>query len=279
MDAAASLTSPVAHGCGGQTSVVIGGLAINIQSANRDFIAMLERRYAGFVAEPANGGIQLEVEVVAAVGNSDSDDEELEVRYADGHWTINRGDFRAQWDPVSMRGSVRQAAYPYAIDSVMRIVHSLVLAERGGFLVHSASAVRNGRAFLFSGVSGAGKTTISRLAPPDVTLLTDEISYVRRFGERYDACGTPFAGDLGRAGENISAPIVGLYLLVQGRHNVASRIGAADAARRLLRNILFFADDANRVEQLFGSACDFVSRVPVYELTFQRDEKVWDLIR
>jgi hypothetical protein len=111
-----------------------------------------------------------------------------------------------------------------------------------------------------------------------VTLLTDEISYVRRIGDRYDACGTPFAGDLGRAGENISAPLAGLYLLVQGRHNHASPIGPADAARRLLRNILFFADDAGRVEQLFGSACEFVSRVPVYELTFRPDEKVWDLI-
>jgi hypothetical protein len=157
-------------------------------------------------------------------------------------------------------------------------VHSLMLAERGGFLVHSASAVRGGRAFLFAGVSGAGKTTISRLAPPDVTLLTDEISYVRRVGERYEACGTPFAGDLGKAGENISAPLAGLYLLVQGEHNRASRIGGADAARRLLRNILFFADDASRVERLFRSACDFVARVPVYELTFRPDEKVWDLI-
>ena len=145
----------------------------------------------------------------------------------------------------------------------MRIVHSLVLAERGGFLVHSASAVRNTRAFLFSGVSGAGKTTISRLAPPDVTLLTDEISYVCRAGNGYQAFGTPFAGDLGRAGENISAPIAGLYLLVQGRQNHASPIGPADAARRLLRNILFFADDACRVEQLFRSACEFVSRVPI----------------
>jgi hypothetical protein len=45
--------------------------------------------------------------------------------------------------------------------------------------VHAASAVRNGRAFVFAGISGTGKTTISRLAPPDVTLLTDEISYVR----------------------------------------------------------------------------------------------------
>ena len=261
---------------GGQTSVVIGGLPIDIQSDDRDFIAMLEKRYTGFVAEPANAGIRLHVEVVAPMG--DGEDDELEVRYTDGRWMINRGDFHAQWDPASNLGCVRQAAYPYAIDAVMRIVHSLVLAKRGGFLVHSASAIRNGRAFLFSGVSGAGKTTISRLAPRDVTLLTDEISYVRRVGEGYQAYGTPFAGDLGRAGENISAPLAGLYLLVQGRHNHASQIGPADAARRLLRNILFFADDASLVEQLFGTACEFVSRVPVYELTFRPDGEVWNLI-
>ena len=63
---------------------------------------------------------------------------------------------------------------------MLRIVHTLVLARQGGFLLHSASAIRNGKAFLFAGVSEAGKTTISRLAPPDATLLTDEISYVRK---------------------------------------------------------------------------------------------------
>jgi hypothetical protein len=273
------LEQSMVEGRGGRISVVIGGLPINIESANRGFIEMLEKRYAGFVAKPIEGGIRLDVEIVDPVEDEErDDDEDLEVRYAGGRWLLNRGDFRAQWDPVSLRGSVRQSAYPYAIDSVMRIVHSLVLGERGGFLLHSASAVRNGRAFLFSGASGAGKTTISRLAPPDVTLLSDEISYVRRAGERYEACGTPFAGDLGRAGENIYAPLAGLYLLVQGRHNHASPIGPADAARRLLRNILFFADDSGRVEQLFGSACEFVARVPVYELIFQPDEKVWDLI-
>src|SRR5277367_6121427 len=137
--------SSVSEDCGRQTSVVIGGLPINIQSADSEFIAMLERRYAGFLAKPAAAGIRLDVEVVAAAG--DRADEDLEVRYANERWTINRGDFRAQWDPVSMRGCVRQGAYPYAIDSVMRIVHSLMLAERGGFLVHSASAVRGGRFF------------------------------------------------------------------------------------------------------------------------------------
>jgi hypothetical protein len=274
------LSQTAAESRGGQLAVVIGGLPIEIRSENRSFIEMLAARYAGFVGEPANGrGIRLDVEIVDPIDNgADDDDEDLEVSLTDGRWTMNRGDFRAHWDPMSLRGYVRQSAYPYAIDSVMRIVHSLVLAERGGFLLHSASAVRNGKAFLFSGVSGAGKTTISRLAPPDATLLTDEISYVRRVGERYEACGTPFAGDLGRAGENISAPLAGLYLLVQGRHNHASPIGPADATRRLLRNILFFSDDAGRVEQLFRSACEFVSRVPVFELTFRPDEAVWDLI-
>jgi len=266
----------LSEGCGYIVSVVIGGLPINIQSANSDFIAMLEKRYAGFVDEHADAGIRLDVEVVAAVG--DRDDEDLVVRFEDGRWKIERGDFRAHWNPVSMRGSVRQGSFPYAIDSVMRIVHSLVLAERGGLLVHSASAVRNGRAFLFSGVSGAGKTTISRLAPADVTLLTDEISYVCRTGDGYQAFGTPFAGDLGKAGMNISAPIAGLYLLAQGRHNHAELLGSAGAARRLMRNILFFADDNALVERVFATACEFVSRVPVYELTFQPDSEVWKLI-
>src|SRR5271163_4140698 len=277
MGSPVNLMSSTTQAGGGQTSVVIGGLPINIQSPDSEFIAMLERRYAGFLAQPAAAGIRLDVEVVATTG--DRADEDLEVRYADGRWTINRGDFRAQWDPVSMRGSVRQGAYPYAIDSVMRIVHSLVLAEKGGFLVHSASAVRNGRAFLFSGISGAGKTTISRLAPPDVTLLTDEISYVCRNGDGYSAFGTPFAGDLGKAGENISAPLAGLYLLVQGRQNQARSIGPGDAARRLLRNVLFFADDASLVERLFGTVCEFVTRVPVYELTFRPEPDVWNLVK
>jgi len=72
--------------------------------------------------------------------------------------------------PRTGRGRVRQNANPYSLDSVLRILHSLILAERGGFLLHAASAICNGRAYLFSGVSGAGKTTMTRLAPPDITL-------------------------------------------------------------------------------------------------------------
>jgi hypothetical protein len=161
---------------------------------------------------------------------------------------------------------------------VLRIIHTLVLAREGGFLVHSASAVRNGKAFLFSGVSGAGKTTISRLAPPDAAVLTDEISYVRKSGEGYTAYGTPFAGELARAGENISAPLAALYLLRQGLENRIEPVGAAEAVRALLGNILFFAEDAELVRMVFQAACEFVAKVPVRRLTFLPNSSAWEEI-
>jgi len=157
-------------------------------------------------------------------------------------------------------------------------VHSLIQAPQGGFLLHGASAIRNGRAFLFSGLSGAGKTTISRLAPPDATLLTDEISYIRRDRDGYEACGTPFAGELARVGENRRAPVEHLFFLAQGPENRIDPIPTPDALRMLLRNILFFADDSNLVEMVFRSACEFLGRVPASRLTFLPDERVWELI-
>jgi hypothetical protein len=173
------------------------------------------------------------------------------------------------------------------LDSVLRILHSLILADRGGFLLHAASAICNGRAFLFSGISGAGKTTITRLAPPDVTLLTDEISYSRPAAEAgnpkesssYQAFGTPFAGELARSGENTSAPIAALFFLEQGPENRIDELSSAEAVRRLMRNILFFAEDPRLVNQLLSTACDFVAKVPIRCLTFYPDSKVWDLIR
>ena len=154
----------------------------------------------------------------------------------------------------------------------------MLLAREGGFLVHAASAVRDGRAFLFAGASGAGKTTISRLAPPDVTLLTDEISYVRRQEDGYFAFGTPFTGELALPGENLRAPVAALYLLARGRENKIEPVASAHAARGLLENILFFAGDPELVNLVFQSACEFAGRVPVYRLAFVPDSRVWDMI-
>ena len=193
--------------------IAIGGVPVRVNTTDADFLALLEDRYAGFVNDGvANSGAQAEFEFdIDLTPPAGTDPEaDVSVRYRSGRWFMERGDFRAEWDPATRSGRIRQSANPYSIDAVLRIVHTLVLVKQGGFLLHSASAIRNGKAFLFAGVSGAGKTTISRLAPPDAALLTDEVSYVRREHEGYIAYGTPFTGELAKLGENTSAPVAAL---------------------------------------------------------------------
>ncbi len=258
-------------------SIEIGGMAIALRTHDPSFRRLLENRYAGFVGTSPNSHFEFDIDLYEPSQAAPPDDE-LEVKIEAGEWLLKRGDFRARWNPDSARGQIRQSRSPYAIDAVLRIVHTLILARQGGFLVHAASAIRGGKAFLFSGVSGAGKTTISRLAPPDATLLTDEISYVRREGNRYLACGTPFAGELARVGENQSAPLSALFLLEKGLQNSIEPVGVTEAVQRLLRNILFFADDPELVELVFEAACEFASLVPVRRLVFVPDQRVWDII-
>jgi hypothetical protein len=255
--------------------VEIGGIPIALSTCDQGFLDLLRQRYIGFLSS-SSPEFELEFDLTSTVPVSDDD---VRVRRDGDEWLIERGDFHARWDPRAGRGSVRQNANPYSLDSVLRILHSLILAERGGFLLHAASAISDGRACLFSGVSGAGKTTMTRLAPPDVTLLTDEISYLRPNAEGYSAFGTPFAGELARAGENCTAPVSALFFLEQGPENRVHELSSAEAVRRLMRNILFFAEDRGLVEKLLATACDFVARVPIRRLTFYPDARVWDDVR
>ena len=256
--------------------IEIGDMPVRVNTSDPPFLAMLQDRYAGFLNSSANPEIEFDVEIIEP-GFADPD-ADVSVRHEDGRWLMERGDFRAEWNITLGHGKIRQTANPYSIDAVLRIVHTLVLARQQGFMVHSASAIRNGEAFLFAGVSGAGKTTISRLAPPDVTLLTDEISYVRGKNDAYVAFGTPFTGELAKLGENVSAPVGALYLLVKGSENRIDPVDPAEAARSLLANVLFFAEDPELVGTVFQSAFEFVSCVPVFQLTFVPDTRVWELI-
>jgi hypothetical protein len=265
-------------------SIEIGGIPIRVNTTDADFLNMLQNRYAGFVGSSEHAAVEFDVELFTP-GFVDPD-ADVRVTQRAGKWALERGDFRAEWEPARRTGTIRQSANPYSIDAVLRIVHTLVLAQEGGFLMHAASAIRNGKAFLFAGVSGAGKTTIARLAPSDATLLTDEISYVRKDGRKdvkkqdlsYVAFGTPFTGELAKLGENVSAPISALYLLAQGPENRIDPVAPGQAVRELLANVLFFAEDQELVQRSFHAACEFVSRVPVSRLTFVPDARVWEMI-
>jgi hypothetical protein len=260
-----------------RTDITIGDVTVAVHTYDPTFLRLLEERYAGFTTGARSA--DYEFDILLSPPTDIPHDADVRVWREGDAWKLTRGDFYAEWNPTTRRGRIRQSANPFSIDAVLRIVHTLVLARQGGFLLHAASALRNGRAHLFTGKSGAGKTTIARLAPPDATLLTDELSYLRKEGGEFRAYGTPFAGELAKVGENVTAPIAAVYVLAQGHENRIDKLSIADATRAVLGNVLFFAEDSELVQAVFHSACALVEQVPVRRLTFVPDARVWELIQ
>src|SRR6202020_755692 len=86
---------------------------------------------------------------------------------------------------------------------------SYALLERGGLLLHASSVLSKGRAYAFVGPSGAGKTTMARLAAPR-PVLSDEVTALRpsaSSGAPFDCFPTPFWGDMVRERAGPPAPL------------------------------------------------------------------------
>ena len=257
-------------------TVEIGGLPIRLRTPNAAFRAQIAERYSSFLRPESRA--EMEFELHFSPPDPLSAEEKLEVCCEEGRWQLSRGEFRAAFDLHTRRGHLSFIHNPYSVDTVLRIVHSLLLAPAGGLLLHASGGIRGGRGVLFSGVSGAGKTTIAQLAPPDVQLLTDEISYLRRAGDGFRVYGTPFSGELGIQGQDVSAPLAAIYLIEHGARNRRERVAEAEAVRRLMRNTLFFAQEKRLVADVFSTVCELARRVPVYGLEFLPDARVWEML-
>jgi hypothetical protein len=261
-----------------EVTVEIGGVAVQLWTRDSGFRRVIEERYEGFLNPEALPECRFEIQLISNRHGADTD-EDVSVFKSGSKWCLKRGNFQAEWDLHRRTGWIRQCANPYSIDSVLRITHSLLLAMQGGFQLHASSTIRNGRAFLFAGVSGVGKTTMAKLAPSDAIVLTDEISYIRRIDNGYRAYGTPFAGELQRPGANQSAPVQQACLLGQGERNKLRAVSQSEAIRCLMRHVLFFARDNELVEQVLDSVVHFAPRVEVVEMEFTPDRRAWELIQ
>jgi hypothetical protein len=255
----------------------IAGLQMTVVTRNRDISDLIRDRYKGFLSMGSDGWC-MEIDVRADVASHG--DTELHVaRDGEGHqFSVRRPDFAGSVDVGARCARVTLAdANEYSLDSFLRILYSLALVDARGVILHAASLVRAGRAYIFCGPSGSGKTTVAQLSA-DATLLSDELSIVRMADAGPRAFGTPFWGELARAGEDQAAPVAGIYFLHHGPRHVLTPVAAKDALQRLLPNVLFFARDATLTARVLDIAAVLVDAVPCFDLAFRLDPGFWEVI-
>jgi len=257
----------------------IAGLHTGILTRDPEVARIVRARYKGFLSAGTPADTPgWRIEMKAEPSPTLTDDVVVRPDSRPARFQVTRGDLAGTVDLGQRRGTVSLAQpNEFSIDSFLRIVYSLALVDAHGLVVHAASLIRNGRAFLFCGRSGSGKTTIARLSR-DATLLSDELSIVRITERRARCYGTPFWGDLARAGADRAASLHAIYFLHHGSRHAVEAVRPRQALERLLPNVLFFAREADLTARVLGIAADLVEAVPCFDLSFRLDAGFWEVI-
>jgi hypothetical protein len=256
----------------------IAGIGLDIHSDNEDFLSDIADRYEGFVA-PADGPDAFHVAVdtdhdITTVGE---DLPRITTTGPDA-FRFERRDFHMSVDKAARTLTGACAPNMYSFDSCLRVFISTYVLDLDGLMIHGASAAENGKAQLFFGVSGAGKTTTARLSAPR-PVLSDELTIVKRVGDGYKAYGTPFWGELQKNGENMEADLAGLNLLVKDQEVFLEPISRKAAMAALLPCVLFFAHEPDLVKRAVNRVTDLVLTVPARKMHFLPDNSFWRLFQ
>jgi hypothetical protein len=155
--------------------------------------------------------------------------------------------------------------------------------ERAAFLFHGCGVIAQDRGYLFTGPSGAGKTTVARLSG-ERTVLNDETVLLRLSEEGVLMEGTPLLGGVNKrhAGQ---VQLQAIFVLEQGLEVGVRQLKIMDAFQRVLCQLFepspIFPSTVEKphlLKQQMDFTADILSRVPAYVLTFRPDDSFWPLV-
>lgn len=108
------------------------------------------------------------------------------------------------------------------VSSLLRMVYSQAIIPYGGISVHASSVILDGKAYLFMGKSGTGKSTHSRLwikAFPGCKLMNDDNPTILISNDVVMAAGTPWSGKTS-CYIDVIVPVGGIVKLKQALFNI-----------------------------------------------------------
>lgn len=108
------------------------------------------------------------------------------------------------------------------VSSLLRMVYSQAIIPHGGISVHASSVILDGKAYLFMGKSGTGKSTHSALwikSFQGCELMNDDNPTILINNDIVMASGTPWSGKT-PCYKDVIAPVGGIVKLKQAKFNI-----------------------------------------------------------
>lgn len=148
------------------------------------------------------------------------------------------------------------------------------LLRYNGLMLHASAAAMGGRAYLFSGPCGRGKSTHTRLWQQTfgeaVQVFNDDKPALRRLDGRWFAYGTPWCG---KDGINLNQkwPLGGICFLEKAQENRIRRLSPAEALPLVMAQTLHRLLPQH-MELLLASLDSLLREIPVFLLENRPEE-------
>lgn len=143
------------------------------------------------------------------------------------------------------------------------------LLRFNGMMLHASAVELNGRAYLFSGNCGAGKSTHTRLWQQvfgqKARVFNDDKPALRLIEGRWIAYGTPWCGKDG-ININMCAPVAGICFMKQGQENRIRRLSHKEAVQRIIQQTIYHFKLVENLDLMLSHVDKLVRMLPVYEL-------------
>ena len=179
-----------------------------------------------------------------------------------------------QPDIVIQQQLYRHQRYPDQAPEMVAYMESAFqfykeLVRFDGFYLHASAVVLDGKAYLFSGVSGAGKSTHTRHWQEEfgygAVVINDDKPALRRIDGVWYAYGTPWCGKDG-INANQKAPVAGVCFLKKAERNRLRRLDPWEAVQRILGQTIYKFHSPEEHDRLLSHLEHFLENIPVYEL-------------
>ena len=143
------------------------------------------------------------------------------------------------------------------------------LLKHNGLMLHASAVEMDGKAYLFSGNSGVGKSTHTNLWLAEfegrAEILNDDKPALRFIDGKWYAYGTPWSGKHG-INQNRRLPLAGICFLKQSKENKIRSLNNAEAITRLVKQTLRRFNRTESLNLMLSHLDMLVRNVPVFEL-------------
>ncbi|WP_226677951.1 hypothetical protein [Mesobacillus jeotgali] len=247
-------------------------LEINFQSKNAENLA--EKFFIQEHRHTIKNDIY--VEILDGFGTSFTD-YHVDIQKRSSKITFQRADYLIESTPDYTSATIHVHDELALKHALMNLYSSYIVYHNWGLLIHSSCAIQNGRAHIFAGHSGAGKSTAARLSEPR-DLLSDEATIVKITEDDITVFDSPFRSELQSTGYQHPRTLAGIQLLHQAEKNRLEKMRKPDALLSLMDKVFYWSHDPAETQRIMGLLRTLVEKVPVYELYFRKDPTFWELI-